>query len=604
VDNYAQPLDAGFRRALALHQESRLEEAALAYEEVLRRQPRHLQALTFLSTIAFARQDMERTLELTAKALEVDLYNPAIYLIRGHVQSSRRQHQAAAASYERATALKPDLVDAHLYRGNALGELGLHLAAIESYDAALRLDPARAELHASRGLALYELRRYQECLEAFDAALALAPNFAEVHLSAALALKDLLKFDRALARLDRALEIRPDYALAHVNRGAVLSALERSDEALASYEAALAIDPCNLDALCNRGNLLGAAHRHEEALASFDRALAIRHDYPHAHFCKSLVCLVRGDWETGWGEFEWRFKSPHCATSREVRNFGRPQWRGEPIAGKTILLHCEQGLGDTLQFCRFAKNVAELGAHVLFESPAALATLLHGLSGVAELFVRGQDLPPFDFHCPLLSLPPALNTTVATVPADVPYLVADAGRRARWRARLGARTKPRVGLVWSGGFRPDQPELWVVNTRRNIPLAELAPLRHPGIEYISLQKGREAEAELAEAIASGWDGPKLASFTDEIQDFADTAALITELDLVISVDTSVAHLAGALGRPVWILNRFDTCWRWLLERRDTPWYPTALLYRQTRSGDWSEVIRRVRADLEPLTSPA
>ncbi len=226
--------------------------------------------------------------------------------------------------------------------------------------------------------------------------------------------------------------------------------------------------------------------------------------------------------------------------------------------------------------------------------------LLAGLKGVAQLISRGTTLPHFDYHCPLMSLALAFGTTLATVPAEVPYLTVDAERRGYWRGKLGERGKPRVGLVWSGGFRPDQPEVWSVNSRRNIPLAKLAPLSNSGIEYYSLQKGQPAESELAQLNAHDWEGPPPIDCAGELDDFADTAALIEQLDLVISVDTSTAHLAGALGKPVWILNRFDTCWRWLLDRADSPWYPTARLYRQANPGDWDAVVEQLRGDLQRL----
>jgi tetratricopeptide (TPR) repeat protein len=596
--------DAELRRAQTLHRESRLEEAGLAYQEVLRRQPAHLEALTFLSVLAFEQRQPERALELTARALQIGPDNAAVHLIRGQAQSRLRRYEAAVVSYDKAIALRPDFAYAHYHRACALAELGSYRSAVESYDAALAIDPSRAETHAGRGLALCELRRFEESLASFDRALTLGAAGAEVHLSRALALIGLRQFETALGSLDRAIAIRPDYSLTHANRGNVLCELERDDDALASFDAAVAIDPCNLDALCNRGGHLAYLHRFEEALASFDRALSIQPDHAHAHFGKAFVCLVLGDWREGWREFEWRFRNEYSITSREARGFVQPQWRGEPVAGKTILLHCEQGLGDTLQFCRFAKYVADRGARIMFEAPRALAALVRSLDGVDELVIRGEGLPAFDLHCPLLSLPLALNTTVANVPAEVPYLRPDAPRRAHWKARLGTSNKLRVGLVWSGGFRVEQPELWRVNSRRNIPLAKLAPLKHPGIEYYSLQKGEPAQSDLAAAIAARWQGPELLDFTKELDDFADTAALIEQLDLVISVDTSTAHLAGALGKPVWILNRFDTCWRWLLERSDTPWYPTARLYRQKTRGDWDGVIHRIRADLAALASPA
>ncbi|HVC44095.1 MAG TPA: glycosyltransferase family 9 protein, partial [Candidatus Binataceae bacterium] len=222
------------------------------------------------------------------------------------------------------------------------------------------------------------------------------------------------------------------------------------------------------------------------------------------------------------------------------------------------------------------------------------------LEGVAQVAARGHALPEFDYYCPLMSLPLAFKTTLSSIPAQIPYLKADADKARRWQEKLGEKAKLRVGVVWSGGFRPDQPELWPVNNRRNIPLAKLASLRHADVEFYSLQKGQPAASELTDLLAQHWDGPPLIDFTDLLHDFSDTAALIEQLDLVIAVDTSTAHLAGAMGKPVWILSRFDNCWRWLLDRTDSPWYPTARLYRQASPGDWDQVIQRVAADLSHL----
>jgi hypothetical protein len=382
-----------------------------------------------------------------------------------------------------------------------------------------------------------------------------------------------------------------------------LEHLNRLEAALDSYARAIAIDGALAQAYVNRGNVLRQLQRPDEALASCNRALALRPADAEAHLNKALALLAMGDLAAGWREYEWRWRCPDNALFKVKRNFAQPLWLGEePLAGKAILIHSEQGLGDTLQFCRYVSKVAALGARVFFEVQAPLKRLLAHLEGVTRLLARGDPLPAFDCHCPLLSLPLAFHTSLSSIPAKVPYLRSRSDssrpdRRMCWQEKLGAKSKPRVGLVWSGGFRPDQPETWSVNNRRNIPLRLFAPLKHPGIEFHSLQKGQPAESELTDLAAEKWDGPALIDHTTVLQDFADTAALIEELDLVISVDTSTAHLAGAMGKPVWILDRFDSCWRWMLGRSDSPWYPTARLYRQDRQGDWSTVIDRVRADL-------
>ncbi len=290
--------------------------------------------------------------------------------------------------------------------------------------------------------------------------------------------------------------------------------------------------------------------------------------------------------------------------AQEVRStdrgslFPQPLWLGEQdIAGKTLFLWWEQGLGDTIQFCRYATLAEARGAQVVMSVQQPLRELLKRISPTIRIVEQDEVPADFDYHCPLLSLPVAFGTTLETIPAKIPYLRSNSEKSLFWQEKLGEKNKPRVGLVWSGGFRPDQPEVWSVNRRRNIPLATLAALKNPDIEFYSLQKGQPAESELAELVRGNWDGPRLIDFTSLLNDFSDTAALIENLDLVISVDTSTAHLAGALGKPVWILNRFDTDWRWLLERTDSPWYPTAKLYRQEKAGDWDAVVRRVKTDL-------
>jgi hypothetical protein len=411
-------------------------------------------------------------------------------------------------------------------------------------------------------------------------------------------LKDTRQFDAALASYDRAIAIEPQYAEAHTNRGVVLKELGRFEPALASHDQAIAITPDCAEAYSNRGVLLYELKRVDAALASYTEAIALRPDYARAYENRAYAFLLSGNFDQGWSDYEWRSKYDDGSSCVQIDRFAQPLWLGEEsIAGKTILLHGEQGLGDRIQFCRYATLVAARGATVILEAPGPLKDLFSHVEGVTRIVARGGALPHFDYQCPLLSLPLAFKTTLSTIPADVPYLKSSPEKIRYWGEVLGDKTKLRVGLVWSGGFRPDQPELASVNGRRNIPLAQLAPLNHPGIEFYSLQKGQPAESELAGLIEGNWDGPPLIDFSDRLRDFSDTAALMEHLDLVISVDTSTAHLAGALGKPVWILNRFDTCWRWLLDRTDSPWYPTVSLYRQQSAGDWAGVVERVRADL-------
>jgi hypothetical protein len=388
------------------------------------------------------------------------------------------------------------------------------------------------------------------------------------------------RFEDAVASYERALAIRPDFAQALYSRGNALMALNRHDEAIASFERALAARPGYAEALNNRGAALQALNRHQEAIASYEQLLAIKPDDAGVHFNASLARLTLGDLLAGWKEYEWRWKSKHF-TSRQ-RDFTQPLWLGrESLAGKTILLHAEQGFGDTLQFVRYAPAVARQGARVLLEVPGALRRLFEGFQGVERVIAKGESLPKFDCHCPLMSLPLAFGTTLQNIPCEVPYLSAPARRVEQWRQQLGTGTKPRVGIVWSGRLTHKNDH------NRSIPLSALLPLAGAGVELVSLQKEVRGD-DLATLAQFG----EIRHFGEELQDFADTAALISLLDIVVSVDTAPAHLAGALGKPVWILLPYRPDWRWLLDREDSPWYPTARLFRQPAIGDWESVIER------------
>jgi hypothetical protein len=352
--------------------------------------------------------------------------------------------------------------------------------------------------------------------------------------------------------------------------------------------------PAFVDAWNNLGLTQIDLNRHGEALTSYGRALALNPEAAETHWNESLCLLQMGRLQAGWRKYEWRWERRRIMASR--RGFAQPLWLGDfPIAGKTILLHAEQGLGDTLQFCRYAALVSELGAKVILEVQPELLRLMSTLDGVDQLIEAGDTLPPFDCHCPLLSLPLALKTDLGTIPAATPYLFAESGAVREWRERVEADAQGRVkvGIVWAGGNRPHVAELRKNDARRSVTLARLAPILDvPGVQFFSLQKGPAAQ----QLTASEWSA-RVIDYTEELRDFADTAALVANLDLVISVDTSTAHLAGALDRPVWILNRFDTCWRWMLERSDTPWYPHARLFRQPALGDWDSVMKAVSAAL-------
>lgn len=386
----------------------------------------------------------------------------------------------------------------------------------------------------------------------------------------------------------RALALDPRHVEALCNRGAALRNLGRYAHALADYERALALAPSHGAAHNNRGVALAALNRHGEAEDAYERALAIDARDDRARFNRGLARLVRGDLARGLADFEARWTGSD--TQAGPRKLPAPQWSGrEPLEGRTILLHAEQGLGDAIQFARYVPRVANLGATVMLEAHPALVPLLAQLPGVARTIARGEPLPAFDLHCPLMSLALAFGTTLETIPAEVPYLQAPPDHLDRWRERLGPRSRPRVGLAWSGSttLRNDR--------NRSIPLAALDRLRALPLAFYSLQ--REVRPADAAALASG---PPMQHFGEALADFRDTAALVELMDLVVSVDTAVAHLGGALARPTWVLLPWSPDWRWLLDREDSPWYPTMRLWRQPAAQDWDGVLSRLAPELARL----
>ncbi len=540
--------------------------------------------------------------------LAVKEYDAAIHHAQDHVPARNNrglalcalgEYQAGVASFEDSLRIQSANAEAYHFRGNALSAMRQFAAAIESYDQAIALNVGEAEIHNSRGSALAQCGKYPEALASYGRALELRPQFPEAHSNRANVLAELRCWHEALAGYDRAITLNPHFVDAHINRGNALMALDQLEAAVAGYGQAIALRPDYTDALRARGLALARLGRCGQAMSDYTRALETNPNDAKTHVNRALLRLRLGDYLQGWSEFDWRWMLTNDVFHEECRSHAGPRWTGvEPLIGKTLFLHTEQGLGDSIQFCRYVPLLAALGVKVILEVHQPLLTLLSTLDGVAQTVVRGEAPPAFDYYCPLLSMPAALRTTLSNIPSQVPYIKGDGNKVRRWKERLGERTRKRVGLVWSGGFRPDQPECWAVNNRRNIPPAKFAALRIPDVEFYSLQKGEAAEADLADLIRARWDGPPILDYTVDLHDFSDTAALMSQMDLVISVDTSTAHLAGALGLPVWILNRFDSCWRWLMNRSDSPWYPTARLYVQEVTGDWDGVMSRVRADLE------
>ncbi len=492
-------------------------------------------------------------------------------------------------------------LSASLQQAWQLLEHGQLAAARQGYEIILQAYPQHAEAQHFLGLIYFQEGNAQAALQAIDVALASQPNYALAHNNKGSMLIELKQPLAALACYEQAITCDPQFALAHFNRALTLHDLRQLEQALQSYDAAIAIDPQYAQAHNNRANTLKELQQVSAAIAGYNQALSIMPNFAEAQWNRALAYLVLGNYEQGWQGYESRWQSPELSRAAGERKLNGELWLGQAsLQDKSILLHSEQGLGDAIQFSRYAAAVANLGATVILEVEKPLLTLFQTLAGVTQIVEKGQALPRFDFHCPLISLPLAFHTTLSNIPATKKYLGVDPAKQILWQTKLGPKTKLRVGVVWSGGLRPNQPEAWAVNERRNIPLALLAPLKNTAIDFYSLQKGQPGESELAALKSANWNGPDLIDFSADLDDFSATAALIEQLDLVISVDTAVAHLAGALGKPVWLLNRFDTCWRWLLDRNDSPWYYSMRLFRQAQPGQWEPVVEAVRVQLQQL----
>jgi len=535
---------------VALQRQGKLAEAEKVYTRILKTLPDQFETLQLLAELKMQRGKPGEAFRHMSAAVAARPGSADARIHLGHVLRALKRDADALASFEEAAKLDPANVDALGNRGDVLLALGRPADALACFEKILGLTPGHPEARANRGAALAALGRHDEALADFDAVLAAAPN-----------------------------------PIAVYNRGLALANLGRSAEAVAAYDQTLAMIPNHVAALSSRGVALQSLNRHAEALASFDRAVALAPDYADAHFNKSLALLATGDYARGQAEYEWRWKRSGAAASRQ--NFNRALWLGEaPLAGRTILLHAEQGLGDTIMFARYVGVLARAGAKVVLEVHPELKALMARLSGPTAVIGRGEPRPAHDFQCPLGSLPLALKTGLETVPSELPYLAADPERVARWRPRLEARGAPRVALVWAGNAAHAN------DRNRSLPLATLAPLlAHEGARFVSLQ--RDPRAGDAERLAAA---PVL-NLGPELEDFDDTAAVLAQCDLVISVDTSVAHLAGALGRPLWVLLPFASDWRWTADGERSPWYPSARLFRQPRPGNWDGVVSNVLKDL-------
>lgn len=581
-------LDALCNRGGALRALGRLDDALDTYDRALMVDPHSFESW-------FNRGVVLRELRRAADALHcfdrANAIRPGIAAImveRGRTLAGLDRLNEALAAFNDALAADPARLDALCDSAAVLERLGRADEALARCERALALDPDHARALASRGNALLQLERHDDALASYDQALAIDPRAADTLCNRGTVLRDLQRFDAALASYDAALAFDARFAEAWTNRGNVLRDLHRYEEATASLDHALELRPDLATNWLARGNLLADTGKVEEAFSAYDRALALQPDFAAAHCARAALHLTEGDFARGWRGYEWRLRDPRLA--HHARPFTQPVWHGdEPLDGKTILIHAEPGVDDTLQFCRYVPLVAARGARVVLEVQPSLRVLMGSLTGAAQVIARGEPLPAFDCHVPLPSLPHAFRTEADSIPHTAAYLHADPQRTRQWSALLGERRRLRVGLAWASDTARRN------DAGRSIDFARLAPLFDLDVDWISLQKPvhERDTARLADAPVCRVD--------DELGDFADRAALIGALDLVIATDSAVAHLAGALGARVWVLLPDPPAWRWMRGRDDSPWYPSARLFRQPAPGTWADAVDAVRAALEPMT---
>lgn len=643
------PIMSLLMAAVEHHRHGRLALAEGLYRQVLAQQPNHADALRLLGVLAHQAGRGDIGVELIGRAISLMPGSPDGYAALGQVLAGLGRLGEAVDAYQRARAIDPRSPDLCNDMGNVLLGLSRLDEATALYEHALSLRRDFPEAYNNLGTVRIQQGRNDEAIAACEKALSLRSDFVEARCNLGIALRQSGRFDQAIAvlsqvlanhpqiidaamnlaeayrqsgRADQAMQLarrtalanpnhaaaqnalgvlllanrdfikalaafteairlQSDFAEAHYNLGSVLSELNQEEAAIAAFEKALRFQPQMVQAWNNMGNALLNVGRYGECIESQRRAIALKPDQASAHFNLGVALITTGNLIEGFREMEWRWQTPELSLSR--RRFSQPRWNGEPLDGRTILLHAEQGFGDTIQFVRYVPRVAECGGRVVLACQSELAGLVGQVPGIAQVVTEKDRLPPFDLHCALMSLPLVLGTMLDTIPASVPYLRAMPEQAERWRARTEPhRDRLKVGLAWAG--RPTHSH----DRRRSISFAMLSQIAQPGVCFFSLQKGPAAEQ-----AKNPPGGMELIDWSSDLTDFTETAGLMDQLDLVITIDSAVAHLAGAMGKPVWVLLPFAPDWRWMLERTDSPWYPTMRLFRQSQMDDWNGPIQQV-----------
>lgn len=611
-------MDTVFARGFAAHRDGRLTEAERDYQAALAAEPRHVDALHLLGVLRHQQGQHAEAADLVRRAVDLRPTDAGLQLNLGNALKALGRIDDAIERFRNALTLQPGFPLAQYNLGNAYTAAGRHEDAADAFEKALRLQPNDAPTWNNFGNALSALRRFDDAAKAFRRALAIRPGHAGAHNNLGMALNALGDIDGAIEQFRIAIEVEPNYVAAHFNLGNLLDAtgrpaeavdalqktirmhpqfapahfglghalatLGRQQEALPQFERAVGLDPKYGVAWLGLGNAHLALGAHQAAIRAFDQALRLAPDEPAAQLNRALALLSLGDYARGLAAYEARLATPGAAKAPPM-----PRWSGEPMPGRTLLVRAEQGFGDTLQFVRFAPYAAKRAGRVVLQVQPALLPLLEPAARAAriELTSAADATPKADAFCPLLSLPLALGmTTQDAMPARTPYLVIPAAYRRKWRGSIGGHAKRRIGIAWSGRLQPGET--------RSIPLAVLDPLLAiEGIDWIALQPVLTSDERAA--LAAHPFSKAIHRLDGRLENFADTGAIVDRLDGVVSVDTSVAHLAGALGKPLWLMLPHAADWRWGIETPSSAWYPTARLYRQSEAGVWADVVDRVAA---------
>ena len=578
-----------FQLALKHYQAGNFQQAQSICREILNVQPDNADALHLLGIIYYQLNDYDSAIQYTQKALQFSPADADAYYNLGNAREAKGQLDEAVTCYQKALQLDPNFAEAYNNLGHCFYGKGQLDEAINCYQKALQINPNYPEAHNNLGYALHDKGQLDESIFRYKKAIELNPNNPGLCNKLGVVLGEKGQFDEAITYFQKALQLDPDDATAYYNIGKAYTEKGHVDEAINSYLKSLKLNPDNPIAYNNLGNAFQEKGQIGEAITFCQKAIDISPNFALAHWNLSLALLIYGNYKRGWKEYEWRLK----VEEHEHRNFSQPLWDGSDIKGLTILLYAEQGIGDTIQFIRYASLVAQRSVKVIVECQKELVQTLQNVEGVDKIIARGEQLPIFDVHCPILSLPLVFDTTLENIPTKIPYIFIAPMLVKKWKDRIKCyNSKLKIGLAWAGNPKNRRDSTRSCNLELFSPFAKL-----DYITFYSLQKG-----EAAKQAKNPPKGMNLIDYTEDIRDFSDTAAFIENLDLIISVDTAVAHLAGALGKPVWTLLPFAPDWRWLLNRDDSPWYPTMRLFRQPSPGDWKSVINQVLKELQKKIS--